>query len=176
MVATNLLASLTIGDVARPIYSNLDLGDLADALRQQCSAVNQGDMSRTEAVLMAQALTLDVLFQDLARRAVANQDRPEAFDRLLRLGLKAQSQSRATLETLANMKRPPLVVARQANVAHGHQQINNGCAHSREIGNQENKLLEAEHGQRMDCGTTRASGDADTVMATVGALDWPANR
>ncbi len=47
------------------------------------------------------------------------------LDRYLRLALKAQSQCRATLETLATIKNPPAVFARQANIAHGPQQVNN---------------------------------------------------
>jgi hypothetical protein len=41
----------------------------------------------------------------------------DEIDRYLRLGLKAQSQCRATLETLVQIKNPPVVVARQANIA-----------------------------------------------------------
>jgi hypothetical protein len=47
----------------------------------------------------------------------------------MRLALKAQSQSRATVETLAAIKNPPVVYARQANFAAGHQQVNNGVRH-----------------------------------------------
>ena len=44
----------------------------------------------------------------------------------MRMALKAQSQCRATLETLATIKNPPAVFARQANIAQGPQQVNNG--------------------------------------------------
>jgi hypothetical protein len=37
----------------------------------------------------------------------------------MRFGLKAQAQCRATLETLAAIKNPPTVFARQANIADG---------------------------------------------------------
>ena len=43
----------------------------------------------------------------------------------MRLALKAQGQCRATLETLATIKNPPVVFARQANIAQGPQQVNN---------------------------------------------------
>ena len=43
----------------------------------------------------------------------------------LRLALKAQAQCARTVEVLAAMKNPPIVFAKQANIAHGHQQINN---------------------------------------------------
>ena len=40
--------------------------------------------------------------------------------------LLAQSNCRATVEALAYMQNPPTVFARQANIASGPQQINNG--------------------------------------------------
>ena len=39
----------------------------------------------------------------------------------MRIALKAQSQCRATLETLAAVKNLPVVFARQANIAQGPQ-------------------------------------------------------
>jgi hypothetical protein len=41
----------------------------------------------------------------------------------MRLALKAQSQCRATLETLAQIKNPPVVLARQANIAQGRPSV-----------------------------------------------------
>lgn len=50
----------------------------------------------------------------------------DAAETYMHLGLKAQSQCRATLETLAKIKNPaPVTFVRQANVAHGPQQVNN---------------------------------------------------
>jgi hypothetical protein len=50
-----------------------------------------------------------------------------ACDTFLRLAFKAQSQSRATLETLAFTQNPRSVeFVRQANIANGPQQVNNG--------------------------------------------------
>jgi hypothetical protein len=43
----------------------------------------------------------------------------------MQMVLKAQSQCRATLKTLATIKNPPVVFARQANIAQGPQQVNN---------------------------------------------------
>jgi hypothetical protein len=43
----------------------------------------------------------------------------------MRLALKAQGQCRATLETLAVLKNPPTVFAKQANIAAGAQQVTN---------------------------------------------------
>jgi hypothetical protein len=73
-------------------------------------------------------MTLNVMFGDLSTLAKANLSGGymEAGERYLRLALKAQSQSRATLETLSAIKNPPVVYAKQANIAHGPQQVNNG--------------------------------------------------
>jgi hypothetical protein len=46
----------------------------------------------------------------------------------MRLALRAQTQSRCTLEAISNIKNPRTVIAKQANISHGHQQINNGLA------------------------------------------------
>ena len=50
------------------------------------------------------------------------------LDGFLKLGLKAQNQMRHTLETLGKLKNPPVVIAKQANLA-TNQQVNN---HSRD--------------------------------------------
>jgi hypothetical protein len=62
------------------------------------------------------------------RRKRQSEQAPEWADRYLRLALKAQSQSRATVETLATVKNPPVVYAKQANFAAGAQQVNNGIS------------------------------------------------
>jgi hypothetical protein len=78
----------------------------------------------------------------------------------MRLGLKAQSQCRTTIEALALLKNPPNVAfVRQANIANGHQQVNNGnrqaLARAGENSIQANKLLEGTDigGERVDEGS-----------------------
>ena len=44
------------------------------------------------------------------------------------MALKAQDQSRRTLETLAQMKKPAVVIAQQANITQGPQQVNNNLS------------------------------------------------
>jgi hypothetical protein len=71
---------------------------------------------------MAQAVTLNAMFTQLANQSIQSQY-VEHLDRYMRLALKAQGQCRATLETLAAIKNPPTVFARQANIAQGLQQV-----------------------------------------------------
>ena len=94
----------------------------------------------------------------------------------MRLALRAQSQCRTTLETLAAIRNPPIVYARQANVTTGPQQINNGTetpSRAREIESKQTQLLRTDHGEWMDIGTAVAAGGADSQMETVGAVNRP---
>ena len=145
------------------LMEQLDTPALIDALRAQTKAVQQGDLRAAEAMLMNQATALQSLFVKLTETGLqANLLRQQ--ETALRLALKAQSQCRATLETLANIKNPPVVYAKQANVTTGPQQINNGPqavpTGTREKVFQENKLKELEHEaqQWLDTGTTSAAG------------------
>lgn len=104
-----------------------DFFNLATELRKAGDEVATGDMGNCERMLSAQAHALDTIFANLARRAAANMGEGylQASDTYMRLALRAQAQCRATLETLATIKNPPVVFAKQANIAHGHQQVNN---------------------------------------------------
>lgn len=153
-------------------YGEIDLQSLIDELGNQCKRVRDGDLARAENLLTTQAHTLDAIFNELARRAALNMgEHINAMDRYLRLALKAQSQCRATLETLATIKNPPVIYAKQANIANGPQQINNGILPAPVGGEttiEQNKLLEHEYGQRLDTGTQGAAIGADSAMATLG--------
>ena len=114
-------------------------------------------MTRSEEMLAAQAHTLDALFNHLARRALS----AELYGSPRHLpedGTKrAQSQCRATLETLSVIKNPPMVgYIRQANIAGGHQQVNNGPGETYHVrGKCETRitqLLEKMDGKRLDFG------------------------
>ena len=140
-------------------------------LSEQAAKVLGGDMSRPEVMLLSQAHTLDALFNSLAEKA-KDQTGLTQFETMLRLALKAQSQCRATLETLSNIKNPPVIYAKQANFSNGHQQINNSISapHAGETKNMPNELLEHTHGERLD---TRAQGETirvNTAMETLGEI------
>jgi len=86
---------------------------MVNALRTSGKAVNKGDLSAAENMLQAQAIALDAIFAEMARRSAVNMGEfLDATDRYIRLALKAQSQCRATVETLAVIKNPPVVYAR----------------------------------------------------------------
>jgi len=152
------------------------LTESLQALNAQVKEVQSGNLGGVEKTLVAQANTLDAIFNELARRAARNMgEHLSATEVYLRLALKAQTQCRATLETLATIKNPPIIYARQANVTTGPQQVNNGMApitRTRETENAPPQLLEAQHGKRLDTGTTGTASRGDPTMATVGAREW----
>jgi hypothetical protein len=154
-----------------PSESKVTLGGLIDELSAQCAEVSGGSMARPEAMLTTQAHTLDGLFHYLTGLAHNNFKNFEVAERLFRLAFKAQSQSRATIETLGALKNPPMVFAKQANVTTGPQQVNNGIALARETENQPNKLLEQSDGERLDSGAAGATGAPDSALETVGAVN-----
>jgi hypothetical protein len=114
----------------RPRFTDGDINGYIAELRHQAQAVSAGDLSRCEAMLMSQATTtLNALFHSLtgwALNHVKEGGNAAYFEMCMRLGMKAQSQSGATIETLGEIKNPRQVAfVKQANTAGGNQQINN---------------------------------------------------
>ncbi len=145
--------------------------DLVAELKKRVKAVNDGRMEGVEAMLMGQAIALQSIFANFANRSAVNAgEHMHATETYMKLSLRAQSQCRATLETLATIKNPPLVYARQANVTTGPQQINNGVV--REIESVQNQLLEEEHDERLDTRTTSKAGSVDSRVEAVEAVNW----
>jgi hypothetical protein len=150
----------------------IDTPGMLAALRAQGEAINAGDMNQVEAMLVNQATALQSLFVRLIERGVAQDSLPQ-YEAHMRLALKAQAQSRATLETLANVRNGPVIYARQANVAAGApMQVNNGLptgADARQIEMPPNQLLEPPPRDRMDTRTQSGAGAGDPPMEAVGA-------
>ena len=147
----------------------VELPALIDALGTQTSAVASNNLNRPAAVLTAQAHTLDALFNSLARLAFKNTGNLEAFDRIMRLALRAQAQTRETAAAIGVLKNPPTLIARQTNVAHGPQQVNNGQP-ALSPPSAPNELLETPaHGERLDGAASSETNRSDPSVATVGA-------
>lgn len=166
-------------------FGELSLSDCVKALKDTAQGLNNGDLSAAVTILSSQAAALDAMFAELARRSALNMgEYMDASERYMRLALKAQGQCRATLETLAAIKNPPVVFARQANIAHGPQQVNNGAApgggkqpaRAANATNSPSGLLEQQHGQWLDPGAAGTAGGADTHLAPVGEVDRSEKR
>lgn len=149
----------------------IDLDSLVTALGESSSRVNANDLKDVESTLNSQSIVLNIMFGELIRRAGVNlAEYPMASDRYFKMAMKAQNQCRMTLETLANIKNPPVVYAKQANIANGPQQVNNGSMplpHAEKNLNGPNKLLEQGNEQRMDTATEGKTSSSNSALETV---------
>jgi hypothetical protein len=113
----------------------------------------------------------------MARRAASNMGQyRDSMEVYMKLALKAQSQCRTTLQTLAEIKNPqPVAFVKQANIAHGPQQINNGTpspeSRVEKTQNQPNELLEVNNGKRLDTRKAGSTSRIDQNMETVEAIN-----
>lgn len=175
LTTTSSLAAVTLKRYSGA-GDEMDVADLLIEMRKAGDEVVAGDMGRVERMLANQAMTLDAIFNDMAQRS-GRQDSYKGIEVLMRLALKAQAQARSTAEALALLKNP-MPYIKQANMTTGPQQVNNTYAgtpsHSgiqSGAGNSQsepNKLLEADHGQRLDIGAQAAAGRANQKLETVG--------
>ena len=158
-------------------FGATDLTATYEGLIDRAKAIRGNKLGSAEDMLTAQAAALNAMFLELARRSGANMgDYIQAAETYMRLALKAQAQCRATLETLATIKNPPVVYARQANIANGPQQVNNAAApRASEPASSPSELLETEHGKRLEPGTAAAAIGSDPALEAVGAIDGAAD-
>lgn len=153
--------------------------DAIDVLREQSESVHRGDLKRAESMLMAQATALQSIFAKLVEKGMDGLNL-QTFEINMRMALRAQNQCRATLETLAAIKNPPVVFAKQANVTTGPQQVNNGvAAHpcAEEIKSTQTQLLqEANNVERLDFGAPGKAIGGDQEMVPLGEINGTKNR
>ncbi|CAK0767824.1 conserved hypothetical protein [Gammaproteobacteria bacterium] len=153
---------------------DIDTPTLLQHLRDSAKTVINGNLAHCEAMLMNQAFALQALFTKLAMRGMG-QNLTEHFDADMKIALRAQSQCRATLETLAAIKNPPVVYARQANVTSGPQQIVNGIpapSQARKIETGQSKPFSGD-GHGLVTGIQSEAIASNPAMAAVGAVNRP---
>lgn len=148
--------------------------DLMQPLQENIKAIEGGDLASADAMLISQANALQTIFTELSRRAAANMgEYMGAMETYLRLALKAQAQCTRTLEVLAAIKNPPVVFAKQANIAHGHQQINNASACVKNIKSANQTILTGESDATLDAGGTPTAIELNQALETMGTINRP---
>lgn len=153
-----------------------DINALADSLVEQVNLVNKGDLRRAEAMLISQAQALDTLFGEFARKANGC-EYVSSLKTYMNIALRSQSQCRATLEALAEIKNPrPYIQNNRAQ----YQQVNNGAqsgtqtplnedaARAEEKPKSTNGLLEDHTNEWMDTGTPDTPSRIDKELEAVG--------
>ncbi len=139
---------------------HISLAYTKEVLEKAFNDVADGDLRIVEQMLLGQAFALNMAVNSLAVRASRQKD-VSTMQMLMNLSFKAQNQSRATLDSLVQLKQPSQTTfVKQANIANGHQQVNN-------LGEKnitpQNELLENPN-ERLDGRTQKASKRADTKV------------
>ena len=165
-----------------------DMETMVAAREEQTAIIERvqgGDMSDIEAMLVGQALTLQAMFTKYGGLINANTNNLKACQAVFNMAMKAQAQSRATVQALVELKYPKsVVITKQANITNGNQQVNNGVdvnyqtstrtharAHAQANTIEQNELLRSidnePTGERLDTRTQGTHGATDKELATV---------
>jgi hypothetical protein len=121
------------------LYPHFDYGDVVEVMEDITQKlIKDNSLEYVERMLLSQSIALNSLFVGLVDKAksveLVGHD-IKKFETYTRLALKSQSQCRATMETLAAIKNPPVVYAKTANIAQ-NQQINHGAPPAKDCQNQ----------------------------------------
>jgi hypothetical protein len=104
---------------------DLQMDALKESLEVRMSQTKDGDLACLESMLVGQAEALQAIFVSLAMRA-QHQSSQKHVESLLSVALKAQTQSRATIQAIVDLKSPrQSTYVGQANISNGPQQVNN---------------------------------------------------
>jgi len=128
MIGPEFRHGYTVSSFASPLIEGLrekpNFNDYAEQMQVAGDKAVVGDLAFASRTLTAQAITLDAMFTELARRAAANMgEYINAADRYARLALKAQANSRATLEALAKLHQPREQTVRHVHVNEGGKAV-----------------------------------------------------
>ncbi|SFM91096.1 hypothetical protein [Nitrosomonas communis] len=173
-LSPTILNTITAQTFIKPLAGEIGLEEAVMVMNEKAEKVNNGDLSDLEATLTAQVVSLNSIFNAMANHAADNMGQYlNAAESYMRLALKAQAQCARTIEILAAIKTPPVVFAKQANIAHGHQQINNdpSYTHAGKSINSSNELLSEANHAPLDTGGTIETGRVNQELATVETFD-----
>lgn len=157
---------LTICQFQKPFMDALpeehrpDMVDFAEDMKARGEAMAGGDLSLANHLLASQAMTLDAIFTDYARRSAINAvEHLDASERYMRLALKAQAGSRATLAELVKLHQPREQTVRHVHVNEGGQAVIADQFHHHTGGQENAKPAERPHAQG-SCGPAMLGHDA----------------
>lgn len=146
-------------------------------IQRRIKNVKNGDMSDIEATLVAQTITLDAVFHEMAYRSAINMgEHVSATETYMRMALKAQAQSRCTIEALSEMKNPKsITITKQANISE-QQIVNNGTmktgsSRAGKKPKESNELLSEIKHEKVDSRTKASPKKANTADEAVEAIN-----
>ena len=171
-LSASSMSAVLSADFSKSMFPDVKLADSISALSEKITTIQNGDMQPIEAMLIGQAQALQTMFVSLGRQAVTKTGLQQ-YTAFMNLSLKAQSQSRATIQALIELKYPKQATfVKQANIANGNQQVNNvtsthARAHANEIEHQPNELLREMNNATLDTSGTTTPSAINQAMATV---------
>jgi hypothetical protein len=108
ILAPEFRHAMTASQILKPQFGSMDgspgYSDYANVIEAKGDIAAKGDLKFASRMLAAQAVTLDTIFAEMARRMALNMgEYLDATETYARIAMKAQAQGRATLETLAKL-------------------------------------------------------------------------
>lgn len=138
-----------------------------ELLERSFKNIRDGDLSQLEEMLFSQAIALNMAFNSLATRATRQHD-ATTIQMFMHLCFKAQNQSRATIDSLAQLSQPNKVTfIRQANIAKGHMQVNSFPEKNKVT---QNELLKDSYAE-LDSRTAPTTKEVNPKMEALEAIN-----
>jgi hypothetical protein len=123
-LARNANLAVSFGSQLFGESAELDPLKAGGVMGEELARAAKGDLRLVTRILAAQAMSLDTIFTELARRSSEHlTEHPEAADRYMRLALKAQSNGRAALEALVRLHQPREQIVKHVHVGEGGQAV-----------------------------------------------------
>ncbi|MDP3663994.1 MAG: hypothetical protein U1D41_08130 [Nitrosomonas sp.] len=171
-LSSSVLNTLTTEAFTKSLLGEIDFTEAVVVMKEKTEKIIAGDLSELESTLAAQVVSLNAIFTSLARRSM-NCEYLNQVEANLRLALKAQAQCARSIEVLAALKNPPIVFAKQANIANGHQQINNNQSptHAEKTIKSSNELLSEADNAPLDTRGTPETIKINQELAAVETVD-----
>lgn len=122
--------------------------DYTRGINDFADQAEQGNLAFASRILAAQAVTLDSIFTEMARRMAINMgEYMGATETYGRIAMKAQAQSRATLDALAKLHQPREQTVRHVHVNEGGQAIVADQFHHHAGGQENGPICDQPHEQ-----------------------------
>jgi len=172
--------ALAIKDLNKNSFGgvDIDVNEIANELRLSWYGTDSIDHKELELMLIAQTHTLQNIFTRMTAIAMGNASNLEMLTGIFSVALKAQNQCRSTILAISEIKSPKrtIFIKQQNNQSLGHMQVNNDekpkqADFSKISDKQANKLLEKQHGARLDIGTAQETIGADKKLATLAKIN-----
>lgn len=133
--------SQVFGDRAQP-----DITESSAVLKEEIERAIAGDMALASRIYTSQAISLDAIFTEMARRSIMNMGQyPATMERYMRLAIKAQAACRATLAELAKLHQPREQTVRHVHVNEGGQAVVADHFHHHAGGGENGKSNDQSH-------------------------------